>query len=306
MALGAALLGLVIVYVVKIAVIVVAARLLLRVYRAAYTRPPGRLWLLLPEEDLPEVRVLWWSLLLFAASELTCGVEVYILLRSSRVLGAAHAFTSAAGMGLFAVGLFAFLDRKLLAWRARGCIGNRLCDGCPALAGKPCRYHALLQLGTTFVALAAIPPLFAPTSDLAAEPRRYLLPFPALNRWFDDSFVPWAQSLVPSYDPSGAAYYIRGSTLVIEYRVLPLVALGLAVVAIATARAGREARAVRLALFAAGVLAYSYFELCLYTVTGDALLGSLGHEVVEFWFLIATAEFLSRTFGARGRPAPAA
>ena len=65
MDLGAALLALLTGVVVKLAVMCVTAWLLVRIYQSSY-RPDRtkKLWLLLPKESLPEVRLLWMPVLL--------------------------------------------------------------------------------------------------------------------------------------------------------------------------------------------------------------------------------------------------
>lgn len=302
MDLGAALVALLIALVVKLGVIALATRLLLRLYRVAY-RGNGRPWLLLPKQDLPEIRVLWWSLVLFGVSELTCGVEVYVLFRSSPLMSGLHSVTSGLGMALFALGLYLLLDRKLIRFGGPACLVNRICRGC-TMEREGCRFRSLMLLGGTLVALAGVAPLFAPTSRMDADTARYLLPFPALNAWYDGRVVPWLLANVPGYQPSGVAYYLPQSMLQIEFRIVPAAAIALALLGIACARGGRERLGIRLMVFAVGLLCYTYFELALYRVTGDVLLGSLGHEVAELWFLIATAELLRQIFPGPPQPAP--
>lgn len=299
MDLGAALISLVTVGVVKLAVMTIAGGLLVKLYGTVYGTRTRRLWLLLPDARVPEIRWLWWALLLFAVSELTCGVEIWVLFRSSATLGIIHSFSSALGMGLFVFAAYAYLDKKLFGFAARACIGNRICRSCPVREGAACNYRSLLQLVASFVGLAAVPPLFASTAELSAEPRKYLLPFPSLNAWYDDRFSPWLQSVYPGNDPSGVAYSIPSAVQIVDFRVLPAIVLGLSVIAIALLQRRREKSAVLVQAFAVGVLAYAYCELVLYRATGDVLLGSLAHEVVEFWFLLLTAEFLVRTFGVK-------
>lgn len=89
----------------------------------------------------------------------------------------------------------------------------------------------------------------------------------------------------------------------LEFRAVPAVALLLAVASIALAVRRREVAAARVLAASLGVLSYSYFEVVLYRVTGDALLGSLAHEVVELWFLVFLAELLRRCFPGRAATA---
>lgn len=310
---GAALIALVTALVVKVAVMVFGGWLLYKLYRARQTEQPDRLWILLPDEDQPEVRILWWSLVLFAIGELTCGVEVYVLFKSSPIFSACHAITSAFGMGLFALGAYLFLDKKLFRYGGRGCIGNRICKGCTIAEDDGCKFRTLMTLIAVFVVLVAIAPFFTSTERMFADMKRWALPFASWNTWYDGTVVPWLVANVEGYDPTGVAFSLPPSMLVIEFRILPALALALAAASIPLARSGREPLATKLLVFATGVLSYSYFELVLYRVTGDVLLGSLAHEIVEFWFLIVVAEFLRRSFppevageaSGEGAPAPA-
>ena len=90
MDLGAGLLAILTSFLVKGAVMALSAVLLTRVWRAAHAPAPRRLWLLVPESERGDARVLAWALALFAASELTCGVEVYVLTRSNAWVDGVH------------------------------------------------------------------------------------------------------------------------------------------------------------------------------------------------------------------------
>ncbi|MBI2898645.1 MAG: hypothetical protein HYY17_00500 [Planctomycetes bacterium] len=297
MNLGAILLTLAITVVVKLAVMVLGFRLILRLYGATAASAPKRLWILLPREHWPEVRVLRWALVLFFLSELTCGVEIYILFRSHPLLSGTHAVVSGIATGLFALGLFLYFDKKWLQYGGSACLGNRVCRGCTFRAPESCKFRTVLLLLATFVALAAVPPLFAPTARMYADPKKYILPFPALNAWYDRTAAPWLQAHFPNYsDPSAASYSLPPSMWIIEFRILPCAAALLAVAGIALLLRRREVAGLRFVASALGVLGYVYLEVVLYPATGETLIGSLGHEVAELWFLIATAEFLRRAF----------
>lgn len=295
MDLGAALVALLIALVVKVAVLVLGARLLLRAY--GVPRPRGSAMRLLPAEPSVQVRILRGSLALFYVAELTCGIEVYVLLRSNPWVSGIHGVTSALGMGLFALGLWLHLDERSLRFGQRRCALTGLCRGCAVARGQTCRMQRLGMLVGTFAALAALYPLFAPVDRLVADMSRYVLPFEGLNAWYDAVVVPWLAAHFPGHDPSGEAYHIHESTMVLELRVLPAVAFVVAVAAIVLFRFGRDRRAAGLLSFSVGFLAYSYFELVLYLTTDDVILGSLGHEVGELWFLLAASELLRVSFG---------
>jgi len=89
---------------------------------------------------------------------------------------------------------------------------------------------------------------------------------------------------------------------VIEFRILPAIALTLALAGIFLLRTQREVLGLRLTVFAFGILAYTYLEILLYPATKNVLMGSLGHETAELWFLVITAEFLRRSFSPTDKP----
>jgi len=305
MDLGAALIGLGIAMIVKVAVMILAGRILFRLYRSRHTSPPKKPWLLLPKEDTSEIRILWWSLVLFAASELTCGIEIYIIFHSSAILSGSHSILSGLGMGLFATGFVMLLDRRFLHYGEPGCIANRVCRGCTIGEAEGCKFRAVLLLAGTFVALAACAPFLAKVERMGADVTRYITPFGSLNAWYDGSVVPWLKAHYPDYKPSGEAYYMPWSAFYIEFRILPAIALVVAAAGIVLTFRRREVAGIRALSFAAGMLAYVYMELILYRASGDVLLGSLGHEIAEFWFLVFTAELLHRLYGPQTAAAPA-
>lgn len=295
MDLGAALLALLIAFVVKVPVMALSGWLVWSIERGRRLEDRERLWLRLPDAPLPEVRALRAGLILFALSELTCGIEVYVLARSSPVIACAHDALSATGMATFSLGALLWADAHLLRWGERGCLMNRaLCRGCTVREAAGCKLRPLHAYAATFVALAALVPLFAPTDRLPADPRRWALPFASWNAWYDATVVPWLQA--SGFQTGGAAFYVPESALVLTWRLTPLLALALAVAAFLFTRARREAPAQRLLAVAVGLLAFSYLELVLLATTRDPLLGGLGHEVAELWFLLATAELLRRAY----------
>jgi len=308
MDLGAALLALLTGVIVKLAVMSVTAWLLVRIYQSSY-RPEQtkKLWLLLPKESLPEVRLLWWSLVLFAVSELTCGIEIYVLLRSNVVISSVHSITSASGMGLFALGFYLHFDKRSFGYGTAKCFLRKACRGCPVAQDPPeqCKLRVLLLLVGTFVALCALVPLLVSTSRIYGDVSRYTLPFETLNRLWDQSFVPWVQSWMASYEPSGKAFYLPEAMLFVEFRVIPVATLLITLWAIQRARAGDVRTSAKGLVFSIGAQAYVYSELVLYRATNEAIIGSLAHEVMELWFLIFVAELLRRTFGNKASAAPA-
>ncbi len=296
MDLGAGLIAILTSFLVKGAVMVLSGLLVARVWRAARAPAPRRLWLLVPAHEREDARVLAWSLALFAASELTCGVEVYVLTRSNAWVDGVHGVLSAAAMALFALGLYRVIDRKVLRFAGPECAAKRLCGACTVRAPEGCKLRLTILLSAAFVALAGIFVLLAPTARMEADLHRFALPLPALNAWYDRAVVPWITAHVSGYEPSGKAYFFPESVFVLELRVLPVVATAMASSAAAEIARGRIGRGMERLMLAAGTLGYVLFELVLYRGTGDLLLGSLGHEVGELWFVAWAAELLRRCY----------
>lgn len=295
MDLGAICIGLLTALVVKLLVMYLGARLVLRLYRARKDSP-HRLWILLPKEDAPEIRVLYWSLFLFFVAEYTCGVELYILLESSAILGSIHGIISGLGTGLFALGMVLYLDHKFIRYGGRQCLVNRVCKGCTIEEPIGCKFRVLLLFAGTFVALAALPALLVDTAPLYADATKYILPFDSLNAWYDNQVVPWLQANVDNYKPSNVSFFIPRAVMILEFRILPIIAFVTAIVGIGYLRGRHELRGLHIIAFSFGILCYVYLEVILLAATKDVFLGSLGHELVELWFLIATAEFLRRAY----------
>lgn len=307
MDLGATLMALLAGLFVKGVVMFLGARLLWQLHRTTRgaSSAPRRPWLLVPEEDRPDVHILWVSLASFVLSELLCGVEAYILFASSAVISVLHTLLSSLGMGLFGWGLLAVLDRRMVRFASNGCQGNRICRGCTILEPAGCKLRSLFLYIATFIAFASLAPLFVSTERVNADVTRYVLPLPAVNAWYDSTVVPWIQSVMGErYQKNGAAYYLPESMLVLEYRVLPLIAFLASILAIALLRGRREAEGLRALAFAAGVLCFVLLELVVYAATRDVIFGSLGHEAAELWFLLVTVELLRRLYPGRGDTVP--
>lgn len=295
MNLGGVLLAVLVGVVVKGAVVILTAILVVRLYRATFGRPPRRRWILLPEEHAPEIKVLWWSLLLFAIAELTCGIEVWVIFRTSAIFSGIHSATSGLGTGLFALGIYIFLDKKWIRFGESACLANRICRGCTIGQEGGCKFLIVLLLAATFVILAAVPAFFAPTERMLADLDRYTLPFDSLNGWYDGTVEPYLQAHFPNYGRTDAQY-MDETSLIIEFRILPAAAAALGIIALVLLKSRREILGLRFAAFAFGMLCFTYLEVILYPATGTVLIAALGHEVVELWFLLFTAAFLRRAF----------
>jgi hypothetical protein len=282
---GSALVALLDALVVKVLVMGLCGWLLARLVRGWRVRA------------LPERRELRWlvaSLTLFGFSEFICAVEMYFVRLPAPVLDGFHSVSSALGMGLFGLWLFSYVDRKFLQFAQAACLLNRACAGCTVAAPAGCKMRNLLLLFAVAMALGAAPAFLASADRLGVDAARLALPFPALNAWYDQVVVPWVHAQVPDNDPNAVSYFIPASTLMLELRWIPAAVVAAAALAFGLFAARREVSGLRALAFAAGVLAYVYLELAVYSATREPVLGSLLHELAELWFLVATAELLRR------------
>ncbi|MFC1705896.1 hypothetical protein ACFL59_03625 [Planctomycetota bacterium] len=308
MDLGAQIIAIVVSIGFKVPIMTFAAVLLLRMYRAAHPVPPKKLWLLVPEESRLQFRLLHWSLVAFFFSEIFCGIETWILLQSNPVQRALHGVSSALGMGLLGAGMCLLVDQKLIHYGKARCALNQICQGCTIRDGGNCKLSPAALLAATFLLFAAIPPLFASTEIMLADPTSFITPFDSLNHWYDETLIPLVMSLQPDYKPIGVAFYLPRSTQIIDYRIIPGVAAVVTCLGIALLYAqapDTKRRGLCTVAFAAGLLCYTYFELTLHRGTGDLFIGALGHEAGELFFLVLLAEILTRTFPPRPGASPA-
>jgi hypothetical protein len=171
-----------------------------------------------------------------------------------------------------------------------------VCKGCTINEDEGCKFSVLLLFVATFVALAALPAFLVSTEPLYADAKKFILPFTSLNAWYDGQVVPWLKANFESYKPTSVSFFIPRAVMFVEFRVLPAVAFITAIFGIGLLRKKKEIQGFRVIAFSFGVLCYVYLEVILIAATNDVFLGSLGHELVELWFLIATAEFLRRAY----------
>ncbi|OIP41347.1 MAG: hypothetical protein AUK47_06465 [Deltaproteobacteria bacterium CG2_30_63_29] len=284
--------------IVKVAVMGLGAWVLFKLYRAERPKTGRKAWVSLPIKEEPDLRLLKWSLILFYVSEVTCGVEVYVILESNPWLAGVHAFVSSAGMSLFALWAFLWVDKRLIRYGQKACLINRVCKGCTIESELGCRYHKTVLLAATFIAFATLLPLFAGVDAMPADSTRYILPFDSMNQWYDSTLVPWLEANVEAYEPGGAAYVLPTEMLFIEFRVLPLMALAGILAGIGLLLRRKELLGMKVLVVSVGGFAYAFSELVLIKGTDDIIIASLSHEIAEFWFLVAVVEFLRRTYPA--------
>ena len=221
MDLGGILIALFDAFIVKGLVMILAAWMVVKLYRAAFRPPAADPWLTIPESQRPEARLLWWSLLVFLLSELTCGLEIYAVSETCPPLSVGHSFISGVGTGLFGLALYAYFDKSVIGFAGTKCLVNRICRGCTVQAGKPCRFTPAILLLAMFLALAVVPALYVSTERVYADLSRYALPFESVNSWFDNEAEPWLVENVSTYQPNGRAYYLPTVMLITEFRVIP-------------------------------------------------------------------------------------
>jgi len=301
MDLGAVLMGLLSAMVVKVAVLALTALLLVRTLRVSHLRTE-KLWLQIPSEHRPRLRLLTWGLILFAVSELACGMEIYVLSGSNAVLACLHSIASAAAMGVTAVGLFRLFDWKFFHFTdtCSPCMALATCGHCTKRQTGACRFKSVACLLAMLLILAAVPPLFAPTQRMHADPGRYTLPFESLNARYDAMIATLKEQNPEHGGPDVSAFYLPEEMLTLEFRILPILGV-LAGVSIACFLANREDLGVMLFLLALGNQAYVYLEVMIYGVTQRPILGFFLHESSEVLFLVLLANLLPRMFPkARG------
>ena len=102
-------------------------------------------------------------------------------------------------MALFALGCYMYLNRVLIRFSQPACIVNRICRGCTIREAPGCKFNRTILLIGIFVAMAAMLPFFAPTEALLADTSKYILPFESLNRWYDETLIPWLAEIYPEY-----------------------------------------------------------------------------------------------------------
>ena len=296
---GATLLGYLVAGLLKPAVMIISAIIAARMARSYWPPADGETWLHIPKDLRPAFLVLFLSLVLFVFSELFCATETYVLMCSDTTWQILHSLSSGIGMGFCAVGLFMLLDRRLLHFGGGACVFRSLCTGCPQRDGRTCRLQSFLFLGGILVILVALPPLFASTADMIANTARFVLPFDAINSWYDHVLLPRILAACPHYHPIGDVVYLRAIPQQLDYRIYPIITIALTFTGLILLIARKQTASLQglyLILFAAGLIGYTYYQLLLQRAVGDLLLAALGHEVGELFFLITLIKILKLFF----------
>lgn len=302
MDLGSALLGLFSAVVVKGGVMVVGLWLLLKLGKAVLPSQPAASWVNVPEDYRSEMKVVFWGLILFYIAELGCGLAILSLAcPGAEVFDVIHSVVSGVGMSVFGLGMYLYLDKKILHYGDKMCLANRICRGCTIGEASGCKFHAFIILLALFIAMVALLAFWIPTDRVNLDPARVALPVESWNAWYDRVMVPYFRANVPGYEPGGKAYFIPESILFIEFRVIPAMAFLTLIVSIPFLLKRRDEIALKLLILSIGFLGYAYLEIVVYRGTNDALLGSLAHEAAELWFLITLVVFLRLAFPGTDR-----
>ena len=300
MGLGATLMGLLTALIVKVMVMGVTAVLLLRLLKVSHWGTE-KLWLLIPQQHRARFRVLSWGLVLFAVSELACGIEIYVITRSNALLACLHSITSSVAMGLTGIGLFQIFDWKYLhlADTTSPCIAIATCQECTKRQPGGCRYRSLLCLIAALLVLMTLPVFFAPTEQLDADPGFYALPIESLNDWYDEMLAKRQRA-----NPSGTAadmssFHLPEEMLFLEFRLLPVLTALLAAASVACFLGKKEDLGLAVLFFALGNQAYVFFEVMIYGLTQKPIFGFFLHECGELFFLVMVGNLLPRMFPYR-------
>lgn len=288
---GAFILAMILSFGIKIPVMVFTTILLVRMYKVRKN-----------EASNPDFNYLFFSLIFFAFSEIFCAFETYILKHAHFIGRILHAGTSSLSMAFFAVGVFLLLDRRLIHFSTVKCFGHDFCRSCTALSLATCKFSKLTVYSFFFLLFACFPPLFAPVDQMNADSRRYILPIESFNTWYDTVAVPFFRSMDSSYQPISAAMTLTTSPQVLVTKIMPLFAFLLIVIGIVmflrkSLRA--QMKGMMIIFFASGILAYTYNELILHRITGELLIGGMGHEIGEFLFLLCFGQILKIFYQAQ-------
>lgn len=306
---GATIMGYLCAGILKPIVMIFAGGLLVRMIRSYRQEATADAWLRITADQKPVYRILLVSLVFFALSELFCAFETYVLLCSDAKWQIMHSLTSGISMGLFAVGLFMLLDERLVHFGEGTCCMKPVCGGCPKITKGHCTVEPFVVLGCLLLVLMAIPPLFASTAQMTANPSLYVLPADGLNNWYDHTVMPWMMSVCPRYRPLGEVVFVTALPQAFDYQLLPVVSMALTLAGWLLFRSGKrvtQMRGLYLVVFASGLLGYTYYQLVLQRAMGDLLIAAIGHEVGELFFLFILVKMLTVFFAQRGTPQDAA
>ncbi len=301
MDLGSALVSLLIAMVIKIFVMIIATRLVLILLGAIRGKNYLKTEISLEQSEVFEIKILFFSLFLFWISELVCGIEMYIILQTHYLLKIIHVFSSAFGMGLFLIGIFLIIDKRVLHVfnQDKPCFAISVCKGCTYRQKEKCSFELMYKLMLVLLFIATIPIFYASTEVQFADIEKYKLPFESLNNYYDTVIIPFIQKIYTGYEPGGKDLYIPYAQVFSEYRIIPVLTIILCLSTGNLLYFKRMLYSICTALFAVGIIFFSYFQMLTNYVTQDSLLGALMHEIAELWFLLLTIDILKKLYRYR-------
>lgn len=299
MDLGATLLTMLVTVGLKVPVMIFSALLIYRMTTSARGALKESQWLVIPKNEIMGFNYLYWSLLLFFASEIFCGIETYILMHTHVMGRIFHALTSAGGMGLFAMGLFHTMNDRMIFYGKKRCVLNTVCKGCTIDDPMDCKIKPVMIIVGIALVAASLVCFFVSTEFMGVDTSKYTLPFASLNAWYDNILVPWLRSFDPNYRTIDKAVFLPTGAQLVDFVLLPIVTIVLTLTGlILFLRRSVKAKiwGINFTLFALGVLAYAYYELVLNRGTNDLFVGALGHETGELLYLFFLAEYLKNLY----------
>ncbi|MBF0363774.1 MAG: hypothetical protein HQK49_22330 [Oligoflexia bacterium] len=254
----------------------------------------------LSAESLFSFNIIFYSLLMFSASELSCAIETYVLMHSHYIGRIIHSICSSMGMATFSVGIYMLVDQRLVHFGLKRCTMLQVCKSCTLNkdaghnSGR-CRFSTIILLGSILLCFLCIPPFFASTEPMYINSSNYILPFESLNNWFDQTFIPFVSQFTP-YKSLSASMILTTAPQILDYRIAPTITFILTFIGIILFLSNsfsKQSKGVYFIVFASGIIAYSYYQLILYRITNDILVEALGHEVGELLYLIVLTKLLT-------------
>jgi len=295
MYLGGFLVGIFSIGILKIGVMFLSVWLLWKIQQGRSGRPKANLRVLARAEHGVTGKFLFWGLFAFFISELTCGIEVYILLGPNAPLRLAHSFSSALGAALLLYGILMAFDHRVLYYfdESHPCVLFPVCKSCPRRTGQACKFHPTFFWSLCFLVLIAVPLFFIPVRELIADPTVIALPSKSLNGFFDQEVVPLLERYLPHWKQESMYFVIPKEMTLVEFRYIPIASIAFGVSALVLSFSKKRANlSFMLACFSAGPLMYAYLEATLFNMIPQVYLGSLGHEIAEILGLVVLRSIL--------------
>jgi len=281
--------------VLKTGVTLLAIWLLWKVHQGKRGGRKAPLRALARTEYGPTGQILWWGLLACVVSELSCGIEIYILFGPNATLKFVHSYSSAVGAALLLYGTLMALDCRVFHYfdESRACAFLGVCKSCPKREGRTCKFHATFFWVLCFLVAMAVPILCIPVQELVADPATIALPSESLNGFFDREVVPLLQRFIPHWRQGTLCFVVPKAMTLAEFRHIPIASIvfGVAALVLSLGRR-REKLSFFLACLAVGPLMYAYMEAALFTFVPHVYFSALGHETLEILGLAALRSVL--------------